>query len=158
LCPGGRGDAPREPLRPFQQCGAAKQQQDIPLLPQHARRLADGVRIGLRRRRHGQGRGDNAALVPRGVGGQDQGGDLPRPCARRLHRHGRVGAHLLGPGGGPDPGGDAARPAFRIGRQGRIERPVISGLVADHVDDAAAGAAGVVQVGEAIGETRAAMQ
>ena len=59
---------------------------------------------------------------------------------------------------GAHPAGDAARPALGIGGQRRIQRPVIGRLVADDVDDRGRGAAGVVQIGQAVGEAGTAVQ
>ena len=120
--------------------------------------LRTAMRVRLRRGGHRQRRGDRAALVPGGVGGQHQGRDLAGRGAGGLHGDRGVGAHLLGLGRGAHPGGDAARPAFGVGGQRRVVGAVVGGLVADDVDDAAAGAAGVVQAGEAVGEAGAAMQ
>ena len=65
---------------------------------------------------------------------------------------------VAGRGGGAHPGRDAARPALGVGGQRRVVRAVVGRLVADDVDDRRLRAARVVQVGEAVGEARAAMQ
>ena len=72
--------------------------------------------------------------------------------------HGGIGAHRGGRGGGAHPGRGAARPALGVGGQRRVVRAVVGRLVAHDVDDRRLRAAGVVQVGEAVGEARAAVQ
>ena len=85
--------------------------------------------------------GDAVGLVPRGVGGQDQRGDLARarcapprsrPRRRRRPRGRRRGAH---------PGGHRARDALDVGGERRIVLEVIGRVLADDVDDARAGLA-----------------
>ena len=81
-------------LRAFAETRAAEQDQHILLLTQDARGVADGMRVGLRHRWHRQGSRHHAAIIPGGIGRQDQGRDLTRGGARRLYGHGRIGAHL----------------------------------------------------------------
>ena len=81
-------------LRAFAEARAAEQDQHILLLTQDARGVADGMRVRFRHGGHRQCRGHHAAIIPGGIGGQDQGGDLPWGGARRLHRNGGIGAHL----------------------------------------------------------------
>ena len=106
----------------------------------------------------GSGVATDAALVPGGVGRQDQRRDLAGRGARRLHRGRRIARRRRGRLHGAHPGRHAARPAFGVGGQRRVERPVIGRLVADDVDDAALRAPRVVQIGQAVGQARAAMQ
>ena len=75
-----------------------------------------------------------------------------------MHRLGGVFADLTGCGRGMEPGGDWPRPGLRLGGERRVERVVIGGLVADDVDDRAVRPAGVMEVGEAVGEAGPAME
>ncbi|GAV33408.1 hypothetical protein ROTAS13_01063 [Roseomonas sp. TAS13] len=154
----GLGDAPGQLLALLAQRAAAEKDQHVPLLAQDACGGPDGRRIGRRGRRHGQGLRHHAALVPGCVGGQDQRGDLPRRGAGGLHGHRGVPPDIGGGRAGADPGGNGPGPAFRIGRELRVIGAVIGRLVAHDIDDAAAGAAGVVQVAESVREAGAAMQ
>ncbi len=108
--------------------------------------------------RHRQRLGGHAAVGPGGVGGQDQGGDLPRRRARRLDRHRGVAPDRRRRGRTAHPAGHAARPALGIRGQRRIQRTVIGRLVADDVHDRGGSAARVVQVGERVRESRPAME
>ena len=106
------------------------------LPPQHLRRYClTTCGATLAGATAGSGAPSEAAVVPAGIGRQDQRGDLARRGARRLHRrrgihpHGRDRLHHA------RPGRDAARPALGIRGQRRVERAVIGRLVADDVDD-----------------------
>ena len=78
----------------FAQAGAAQQDQHILLLTQDARSIADGMRVCFRHGGYRQGCRHHAAIIPGGIGGQDQGRDLAWRGARRLHRNGGIRAHL----------------------------------------------------------------
>ena len=132
---GRRGDAVRELQRLGAHRLAAEHDQRGHAAAQDLGSLRDLRRVGRRLRRHRQRVGDDAALVPRRVGRQDQRGDLAGMGARGLHRDGGIGAHGGRRRGGAHPGGDAARPALGVGGQRRIVRAVIGRLVADDVDD-----------------------
>ena len=151
-------DPPGEPLRALVHRLAAEQQKHILLLAQHARRLRHRMRIGLGGDRHRLRLGHHAAVVPRRVARQDQRRDAARRGAGGRHCRRSVAADLLGRGHGPHEARHAARPAFGVRGQRRVERAVIGRLVADHVDDAGAGAPRVMQVGKPVREPRPAMQ
>ena len=103
----------------------------------------------------GSGAADHAALVPGGVGRQDQRRDAPGAVRAACTAAAASRADLARPLRGAHPGRDAARPAFGVRGQRRVERAVIGRLVADDVDDAGAGAPRVVQVGQPVREARA---
>ena len=109
------GDPLQLLLRPFPQRSPADQQHDIAFLAQHARGIADGVRVGVRYCQRREGRRDHPALIPGTIGREDQRRHLTRRGARGLDRHRRIGPDILRPGRGPHESGRAARPAFRIG-------------------------------------------
>ncbi len=155
---GRRGDAPGELLRALMHRFAAEQQQHVFLLAQNARGLLHRVRIDGRRNRNRKRRADHAAVVPRRVARQDQRGDAAGRHARRLHRRCGVLADAVRRQHGAHEGRDRPRPAFGVGGERRVERAVIGRLVADHVDDAGAGAPRVVQVREAVRQTGSAVQ
>ena len=155
---GGRGDT----MGVLQRLGAhrvaAQDDQRGQAAAQDVGGIAHLCRVGERLRRHRQRLGNYAALVPRGIRRQDQRCDLSGMGARGLHRHSGIGAHRGRCGGGTDPRRGAARPALGIGRQRRVVRAMVGRLVAHDVDDRRLRAPGVVQVGEPVGEARAAVQ
>ena len=137
---------------------AAEQQQHVLLLAQDAGRVTHRMRIDRRRDGDGKRGADDAAVVPRCIARQDQRCDAARRHAGGLHRGGGVLADPVRRQRRANEGRDRPRPAFGVGGERRVERAVIGRLVADHVDDAGSRAACVVQIGEAVGETGAAMQ
>ncbi len=118
----------------------------------------DGL-AGHRRTRCRLARGDRlVGLVPGGVGGQDQGRDLTRRGPRGLDRGGAVGGDVLGRRRGLHPVRDRPRQPLDVGGQRSVVGDVIGGMLAHHVDHAGVRLAGVVQVGEAVGEAGTEVQ
>ncbi len=118
------------------------------------------VDLGASRRRRGCLRG--AAGSPGRIGGQDQRCDAP---GSRGAGGARLGDRLRAFAGD----GEAAparlhpvrhrpRHAFGVRGQGRVVGEMLRRVLAHDVDDRRAGLAGVVQVGEAVGEAGAQMQ
>ena len=107
----------------------------------------------ISRRRDRRGRPLPRDLVPGGVRGQDEARHPARRAQRRRHGRGGVGGERVGAGGGAHPMAEGPRRAFDVGGQGRIEMPVMGGVVADDVDDRRLRAHGVVEVRQAVGET-----
>ncbi len=157
---GGGGDALRVGERRRVERPAAEQDQHAlrRVRAQQPRDIADCGGIGLRRFRHRQRGRHRSALVPAGVGGQDQRGDRARGGARRLHRHRRVLPDRRRLGRGAHPAGDAARPALGVGGERRVVRAMVGRLVADAVHHLRVRAPPIVQVGKPVREARAAMQ
>src|SRR5699024_3843604 len=75
-----------------------------------------------------------------------------------LHGCYRIPAEILRPRAQSYPLRYAAGQAVGVGGQWRIERPMISGLVAHDIDDPTARAARIVQVRQTVGQTGPAMQ
>ena len=98
------------------------------------------------------------ALVPRRVGRQDQGRDLPRRRARGGDRRGTVGRDRLRIGRGLDPARERLGRGLDVGGQRRVVAPVIGRMVADDVDHRRRRLVGVVDVGEPVGHAGAEMQ
>jgi hypothetical protein len=137
---------------------AIKNQHGRFFAPQSLRDGAQRLRCNLRARGRRQRRGDRAAFVPGGVSGQDQRGDLPRCGVCRLHRGRGIRAYARGRGAGAYPVGRCARQAVGVGGERRIEGPVVARLVADDIDHGRMRAARIVHIGDAVGETRPAVE
>ncbi len=153
-----RGDPVREfQRRRVERVGAEEQHRRL-APAQHRGGGGDRVRVGQRACGHRQGLGDHAAFGPGGVGGQDQGRDLPGRGARRLDRHRRIAPDRRGRACRAHEPRHAARPALRIRGQRGIERAVVGRLIAHDVDDRARRPPRIVQVGERVREARAAME
>src|SRR4030095_13386461 len=99
-------------------------------------------------------RGHAVRLVPRGVGGQDEGGDLAGRGARGDDGGRSLGGHGARAWRRAHPRRDGARNALDIGSQRRVVLDVIRGVLADDVDDARAGLPRVVKIGQAVAEPR----
>ena len=155
---GGAGDAEGivDHRRPDRR--AAEHDRRRLVAPQHFGDVLDDVRGDLFRRDRRQRRAFGAAIVPARVGWRDQCRDLAVRGARRLNGGRGVLPHCRDRLHDARPGRDAARPAVGVTGQRRIERAVIARLVADHIDDRRAGAAGIVQIGKTVREARRAMQ
>jgi len=104
----------------------------------------------------GTGRGDGGAVAPGDVGGEDQGGDLAGPGGRdRAHRvlgqvaRGTAAVHPAGYGAGQ---------RLDVGLQGGVVADVTGGVRADDDHHRGPGPAGVVQVGQAVGQAGAEVQ
>ena len=110
---------------------------------------------GRGRRRH---RRDAVGLVPRGVGGQDQRGDLAGRGARGHDGGGAVGGDRAGAGRGAHPRRDRARDALDVRGERRVVLDVVRRVLAHDVDDARAGLARVVEVREPVAEAGAQVQ
>jgi len=125
---------------------------------QDSRCVLHRIRRYLGNRQRRQRPGNLAARIPADIRRQDQAGYAS--WGRAGGPHGRRGIRADGRRmrGGASPDRYGTRPAFGIGSQRRIERAVIRGLVADDVDDRRLRAACVVQVGQAIGQARTAME
>ena len=106
----------------------------------------------------GTGGATPRALVPGGVGGQDQGRDLAGRGARRRHRRGAIGGDIGGAGRGLQPFRIGARDPLDIGVERRVVALVIGRVVADDIDDRRARAAGVVEIGQPIAEPGGEME
>jgi hypothetical protein len=111
--------------------------------------------LGRRQRRRRLGR--RCAFAPGDVRRHDQRG---RPTAGTCgeDRGGRVAARIRRLPDGPDPPGDGPRQGLDVGGQRRVQRDVRARVLADDVDDRRPRTARVVQVGAAVGETRAEVQ
>src|SRR5579872_4624353 len=96
------------------------------------------------------------AVGPGDVGGEDQGGDLAAAGGGQ-GAHGVVG-QVAGRAAGVHPAGDGAGQGFDVGLQRRVVADVPGGVGADDDQDRGAGAAGVVQVGQAVGQAGAEVQ
>ena len=106
---GRQGNAVGLDLRPLARAhGPAQQHEYIGLGAQHARRISYGLHLGLGHAVQGQSIGHHAALIPAGVRGQDQGGDLPGRGACRMHCSRGIRANLGGLRAGSNPVRDAA--------------------------------------------------
>ncbi len=118
-------------------------------------------RLGAGRPRRFDGRllwrGGKGKRSPGGVGGQDHGGDTRRR-QRGLNGGGNGGTDVSRILHAPDPVRHRRGQALDVGRQRCVEREVMGGVVANDVDDSRPGAAGVVQVGKAVGKARAGVQ
>ena len=95
---------------------------------------------------------------PGRVGGQDQRRDAPGRGARLRDRLRGIARHMVGFGHPVHPVRHRTRQAFDVAGQRRVVLQVIGGVIADDVDDRRAGALGVVQVGQAVGQARAQVQ
>ena len=125
---------------------------------QHFGDVLDDMRRDLFRRDRRQRRTVCSAIVPAGVGRRDQCRDLAVRGARGLNGGRGVLPHRCDRLHDARPGRNAARPTVGVAGQRRIERTVITRLVTDHIDDRRACTAGIVQISEAVGETRRAVQ
>ncbi len=145
LCPGRAGDP--EGIRDHRGAdrGAAEHDRDRLPTPQHLGNVRDDMRRDLFRRDGRKRRAIGSAVVPARIRRRDQGRDLAMRRARRLHGRGRVDAHGRNRLHDAGPRRYAARPSVGVSGQGRIERTMIARLIADHVDDRRARAAGIVQ-------------
>jgi hypothetical protein len=111
---------------------------------------AGGVDAGARRDRRVRPFLRN--LVPGGIRGQDEAGHPAGRAQGRRHRRGAVGRERVGAGRGAYPMAEGPRRPLDVGGQGRIEMPVMGGVIADDVDDRRLRPHGVVQVRQAVGE------
>ena len=98
------------------------------------------------------------AFVPCCIGRKDQGGDPPRRRARLGDGLGRIARHLIGTPGGPDPVRHRGGQRLDVAGQRRIVLQVVAGMIAHQIDDRRAGAPGVVQVGQPVGQPRPEVQ
>jgi hypothetical protein len=104
----------------------------------------------------GAGRGEGGAFAPGDVGGEDQGGDLAGlGGGDRAHR---VLGQVAGGAAGMHPAGDGSGQRLDVGLQGRVVAGVAGGVRADDDDHRGPGPAGVVQVGQAVGQARSEVQ
>ena len=141
-------------------CSAVPRSSSAVFLPLASRRaaasmasLATGAGPMVRQRAGGMIR-----RVPGRVRREDQRGNAARRSPRRLDgargvTRDRAGALRLA-----DPRRDRAGEADDVGRQQRVVLQVVGRVIADDVDDRRRRAPRVVQVGEAVGESRAEVQ
>jgi hypothetical protein len=116
------------------------------------------VRRHIGSRGNRQGSADLTAVVPCGIRRQDQGSDLSGRGQRCLRRCRTVRTY---PGGGAAcayPMRHRAGEPLCVSRQRRIERAVISGVIADDIDHRRMRPPGVVHVGDRVGETGPAVE
>ena len=156
---GRRGDPPGLDQCFLAQRAAAQEQALGPFaIPERGGGSGNG-RVGRSGRRGGGGDRDGlGALDPGMVGWHDHGRDL----AGIVLGHGKG----LGPGlgqvafrsGGADPVRHRPGDPFGIRSQRGVEMLVVGGVIADHVDDRAAGLAGIVEVGKPVAQARAEVQ
>ncbi len=140
------------------QGAAAEQDGGGPVLGQELRRLLDprgGDRLPGPQLEGGAPR---RGLLPGEVGRHHEGCHLPRGTVGGGDGVHHVVGQVLGRGGRPVPAGDGAGERGDVRLERRVVAVVVGGMVADHVDDGAPGPAGVVQVGDAVGEARAEVQ
>lgn len=124
--------------------------------------VADGLFVDFRPDGWRIGFNWAGAFAPGRVGAHDQRGDLPFAAAVAA----QAGAERVGPvlgqagagGAGFHPARVVSRQRFDVGGQRRVEADVVMRMVADDVDHRRIGAAGVVQVGNAVGQARPEMQ
>ncbi len=139
--------------------GRAPENQCDRLAPAQDRRdLIDHVRRYLVRRQGGKWCALRPAVVPAGVGGGNQRRDLAGSGACRLNGRRRVLSDGRDRSDNARPRRQAARPALGIRCQRRIEWAMIARLVPDDVDDRRAGAARVVEIGQAVRKAGAAVK
>ena len=105
-----------------------------------------------RRRRAPAAIGGRAGVEPGDVGRHDQRGDLAGRLAGGLHRAGAVGCDRPGARRGVHPPRHRSGEPDDVRRQRRVVLRVVGGVVADDVHDRRRRPAGVVQVGEPVGE------
>ena len=104
----------------------------------------------------GAGRGDGGAVAPGDVGGEDQGGDLAGPGGGdRAHR---VVGQVARGAAGVHPAGYGAGQGLDVGLQGGVVADVAGGVGTDDDHHRGPGPAGVVQVGQAVGQAGAEVQ
>ena len=96
------------------------------------------------------------AVEPRRVGREDQRRDAA--ASGLVDRVGDIGADRLRPLRLAHPARHVVGHADDVGRERRVERLMVGGLVADDVDDRGAGPARVVQIRQAVAETRTEVQ
>ncbi len=104
------------------------------------------------------GRGDDTALAPGDIGGNDQRRNpaLPRLCRRK--RLGCILRHRFGRACRGDMRGNGTGDGGDIRGQRRVILQVIGGVLADEIKDRAVGTPRIVQVGAGIHQARAEMQ
>ncbi len=151
------------PARHFQRVGAQGNTR------KHQRRAlagADGRNRGLDVRlqhlRPGQ-RGRHCTqwrtgLGPGGIGWQDQRCDTPGSGSRLRDGLRCITGNMVGVLHPADPVRHGTRQALDVAGQRRVVFQVIGCVIADDVDDRRAGAPGVVQIGQAVGQARAQVQ
>jgi hypothetical protein len=101
---------------------------------------------------------DGPLLSPTDIRRQDQRGDLAPAGAGRRDRIGGIETDVLGAAWPAHPGGHGAGQGVDVRLERGVESLVVGGVVPDDVDDRAAGPAGVVQIGQAVGQAGAEMQ
>ena len=158
LAPGLGRDAAGDGEARAQQRRAGEHDRGRPAVAQQRGGAIDRALRHGSRRRHGNRRGGAAALVPRGVGGQNEGRDLARRGPGGGDGLGAVARHVLRARRGAQELGIGPRDALDVGVERRVILLVIGRVVADHVDDGRARAACVVEIGEAVAEARRQMQ
>ena len=107
---------------------------------------------------NGQRVGNPAAVAPRRVGGQDEGGDPAGRGHRRLHRGGAVDTDAIRRCAAPHPVRHGPGEPLGVVGERRVVGPVPGRMVADDVHRRGAGAPRVVDVGGAVREPGSAME
>ena len=101
-------------------------------------------------------------FAPGRVGARNQRGNAAQAAAMAAQAGadgvGAVLGQAVACGTGFDPAGIIARQGLDVGSQRRVESDVVMRMVADDIDHRRIRAAGVVQIGDAVGQARSEMQ
>ena len=104
----------------------------------------------------GPGRRERPAVAPRHVGRHHRGRDLA--TARRRDRSHRILAQVTTGPAGVDLARHGTRERLDVGLPWRVVADVAGGVGPDDVHDRAAGSAGVMQIGQTVGQARTKVQ
>ena len=123
-----------------------------------ARSPRPGPASGRGKLARGAGPRGSVRGIPLAVGGRDQRRDLARRPRGRRDRLGEVAGELFRAAAAANPGGDRTRERDDVRGERRVIREMPGRVVADQIHDRRAGAPGVVEVRNAVGEAGAEVQ